>query len=299
MARQAFKLARFRPKSIGLIAECNQIITAYQAQDLQLTLRQLYYQLVVRNTIRNTEREYKNLGRLISEARLAGQVDWSAIEDRIRIPKEPAQWQSPASIIDASVRSYKLPRWADQPYHVELWVEKDALAGVLQPIATRRHIILMVNRGYSSQSAMYDTYARIEAALDYQKDAVILYLGDLDPSGEDMVRDIDDRLNVLYGTEVKVRKLAITMDQVQQYSPPPNPAKMSDSRAAKFVDRFGFESYEVDALPPEVLTQIIDDAIDDYEDPELMEAVKAQEDQDKALLRELGRDVMKRRNGGS
>ena len=127
---------------------------------------------------------------------------------------------------------------------------------------------------------------------------VILYIGDLDPSGEDMVRDIRERLDLLsehVGADVV--KLAITEEQVVQYNPPPNPAKMSDSRAAGFVDKFGTSSYEADALEPNVLAQVIRDAVVPYIDWTLWEAVGDQEERDKELLNEARDRVMGERDG--
>ncbi len=285
----------FRPKSLALIDECNIIIAMYMAQNLVLTLRQLYYQLVVRNIITNVERSYQNLSTLVSNGRLAGLIDWRAIEDRLRQPRMAGEWDDPADALDALVRVYRLPRWKDQDQHVELWVEKEALAGVLEPITIERHIILMVNRGYSSQSAMFDTMERLEDARADGKECTILYLGDLDPSGEDMVRDIDDRLNDVFQTNVRVIKLGITREQVDAFQPPPNPAKMSDSRAARFVAEHGYESYEVDALPPEELDRIVNKAVDRLEDRDVMDTVKAQEKKDKALIEDATADIMESR----
>ena len=250
---------------------------------------------MVRNIIPNEERAYQNLSRLVSDARLAGLVDWNAIEDRIRVPRKAAEWNSPKGLMDSALNSYRLPRWEDQPYQIELWVEKDALAGVLQPLSNTRHITLMVNRGYSSQTAMHDAYSRMREAYSQGKTCTILYLGDQDPSGEDMVRDISERLNDLYGTPVVIKKLAITPEQVATYNPPPNPAKMSDTRAAKFVEEFGYNSYEVDALPPNVLVQIINNAVDEYVNQDLMDEVIEREERDKVLIREAANQIMEQR----
>lgn len=220
--KQKFQSHRFGKDSLKMIDLCNQIVVGYQAQGLRLTLRQLYYQLVTRNAVPNTERSYKNIGNLLSEARLAGLVDWEAIEDRIRVPRFPTEFNDLNAVVDAALYSYRLPRWRGQAHYVELWVEKDALSGVLAPLAREFHVPLLVNRGYSSQSAMYDSGDRFK---DHGgKRCILFYLGDHDPSGEDMVRDIQDRLT-MFGANVKVRKLALTMAQVQQYNPPPNPAK--------------------------------------------------------------------------
>lgn len=299
--KEAFIEVNFQQKSLDMIAICNEIISLYQGQGLKLTLRQLYYQLVTRNLVPNTERSYKNAGKLMSQGRLAGMVDWEAMEDRLRTPNMITEWRSPAHIMDAVIRGYTLPRWQRQPRYVELWCEKDALAGVLQPITEQYHITLMVNRGYSSQSAMREAAERLRDADADDKEITILYIGDQDPSGEDMVRDVGDRLRLLTreDIEIEVIKLAITQDQVAQYNPPPNPAKMSDSRAEAFVAKFGSSSYEADALPPDVLAAVVDGAIEELIDPDLWEEVIEREDIDKELLQLARDEVMKNRNGNS
>jgi hypothetical protein len=282
VAKEKFKDVRFSTESLAKIRLCNQIIAQYQAQNLRLTLRQLYYQLVTRNAIRNLEREYKNLSSLVSNARLAGLMDWNAIEDRIRVPRAASEFNNLTELVEAALRAYRLPRWEGQDRYVELWVEKDALAGVLEPLSRQYHVTLMVNRGYSSQSAMYESAQRF---IDSGKPGVLFYLGDHDPSGEDMVRDIAARLE-MFGADVKVEKLALTMAQVTQYNPPPNPAKMTDPRAAGYVEEFGDQSWEVDALPPNILAGIITTAFSGVVDEEAMDAVKAREERDKVRLRE-------------
>lgn len=293
--REQFIATTFRPKNRALLAECEAVIDRYLAQGLKLSLRQLYYQLVSSNTIPNTERSYKNLGSLVSRGRLAGILDWQAIEDRIRVPRQPSHWSNPASIMRSAIDSYRLDRWQGQGYHVELWVEKDALAGVLAPIANQHHITLMVNRGYSSQSAMYDAAQRVHEVTMDGRGFVILYLGDLDPSGEDMVRDIDDRLNDQFGAECEVRKLAITPAQVAEYQPPPQPAKRSDSRARRFIAEHGMSSYEVDALPPDALRTIINAAISEYIHQPTLARVLQQEQADKRLMERGTRAIMEQR----
>jgi len=287
---EEFRAKTFRDDSLALIDKCNATIARYAAMGIDaLTLRQLYYQLVTDNTITNEERSYKRLGAILSDARLAGLVDWDAIEDRVRVPKKAPDWDSVAELVESAVQQYRLPRWRGQDHYVELWVEKDAIANILVPITRRYHITLMVNRGYSSQSAMYDSANRFKAEQD-AKSCVLLYLGDLDPSGEDMVRDIDDRLH-MFGAEVDVEKIALTMAQVKRYRPPPNPAKRTDSRAASYIERFGNSSWEVDALPPNVLTKLVEQSIDKYVNHTLMDAIKAEEDQHRAILRKAVADL--------
>lgn len=334
--REFFKSHGFSPASRKLIVHCQQIVQRYQAQGLRMTLRQLYYQLVSANIIRNEEKQYKRMSSLLSKARLMGLIDWSAIEDRIRVPRMPTEFEDLDELVDAALNSFRLPRWADQPRYVELWVEKDALAGILRPLGHEYHVPIMVNRGYSSQSAMYDAGKRFLTAmhggkLPYttmadelreekevdpevlkewakvsflsrskiksKRELVLLYLGDMDPSGEDMVRDIQERL-MLFGARLEVRKIALTREQVEEHDPPPNPAKMTDPRAAQYVAEHGDMSWEVDALPPDVLNAVIREHLDELVDEELMEAVKEREDKDRELLRKAVASVRKKGKNG-
>lgn len=282
--KEAFESWKPQGATLERVAQCESIVNEYAEQGLRLTLRQLYYQLVSRDLIPNTERSYKNVGIVLSNARLAGLIDWQAIEDRGRQPRSPNEYDSLKELVDAALWSYRLPRWKGQEKHVELWVEKEALAGVLQPLASEFHVTLMVNKGYSSQSAMYVSAKRI---LEIGKDAVIFYLGDHDPSGEDMVRDIQERLNMFTREEleVDVQKLALTTAQVRQYRPPPNPAKLSDSRAAAYIAKHGRFSWEVDALNPRQLQTLIRTAFEEVIDQEMMDAIMEQEEKDKKRLR--------------
>jgi hypothetical protein len=174
----------------------------------------------------------------------------------------------------------------DQPVYIEVWVEKDALSGVLKRVTKEFHVRLMVNRGYSSASAMYDAYNRIRRANTYGQDAVILYLGDHDPSGMDMIRDISDRL-AEFGVSPTVSAIALTDAQIEKYNPPPNPAKVTDPRAKDYIARYGPTSWEVDALKPEVLHNLVTDAISSIIDPNAFDDMKALEQKDIKRLRKF------------
>lgn len=301
--KETFKEKNFRPDSLELIAHCEEIVTDYLGQGLRLTLRQLYYQLVTKNIIKNEERSYKNLSSLVSDARLAGMLDWDAIEDRIRVPVIPSEWTSIRDIVDSALYSYRLPRWETQENYVELWVEKDALAGVLRPLANQYHVPMMVNRGYSSQSAMYEAGKRYgrqaikwdgdrELTLLYYRELTLLYLGDFDPSGEDMVRDIADRME-MFGIDVTVKKIALTLDQVRKYNPPPNPTKHSDPRSKDFIEKYGASSWEVDAINPKELRKIITREIESYIDKDAMQIIVDKENDDKIKLTKAVEEIMK------
>lgn len=289
--KKKFKDVKFSAESRERIEQCNEIIEEYVEAGYTMTLRQLYYQLVSRDIIPNLERSYKNLSSLVSQARLAGMMDWDAIEDRNRQPDTPSEFKNLDELVEAALSSYRLPRWDGQPNYVELWVEKDALAGVLQPLAHAAHITLMVNRGYSSQSAMFESAKRFIRAERRGQRPTLLYLGDLDPSGEDMVRDIRDRMEMFGVVDLTVSKVALTMVQVKMYKPPPNPAKLTDPRAAAYVEKHGEHSWEVDALPPTVLGDIIKSALKRLVDQPMMDEVLLKEDDDKARLRRAVRSL--------
>lgn len=276
MAKVKFRDAKLRPDSLEQVERMASIVEEYQEQGLRLTARQLYYQLVARGFIPNTERSYKNTTNLLARARYAGLVDWDAIEDRGREADVPSQWDSVGDLVESAVAAFRLPRWEGQATRAELWVEKQALAGVLEPIASEYHATLMVNKGYSSASAMYEASRRLRRLRQQHRRVVVFYLG--------------DRL-AEFGARVEVVKLALTMDQVREYDPPPNPAKTTDSRYAGYAAEHGDESWEVDALPPDVLARIIREAFDGVVDREMMDAVIAREDLGKDALRRAARDI--------
>jgi hypothetical protein len=289
MSCERFRDTKFRGDSLTRIAQIKLILEDYPGQ--KLTARQLYYQFVARGWLENTERSYKNTTSLITDARYAGLVDWDVIEDRGREPIQPSEWASVDALVAAALRQFRLPRWDGQPHYVELWVEKQALAGVLEPLARAYHATLMVNKGYSSASAMKGAADRIRDAVEAGREPVVIYLGDHDPSGEDMVRDIRDRLTEFLGDTLEsvgvaltVDKLALTMAQIQQYNPPPNPAKMSDARAKAYVAKYGRQSWELDALPPNVLQALVRGAFDALIDKKALAKVVTEERKQRARI---------------
>lgn len=302
--KEQFINRNFRGESLKWVQKITAICEAYRRQGYRLSVRQIYYQLVAHHGLANLERSYKNMASLISDARMAGLIDWNMVEDRGRETIENNHWTSPASILRASAEQFRYRLWDTQPYHVEVMVEKAALEGVLQPVCAQLDIPFTSNRGYSSSSALYEVGQRLGEALDNGKKVQILYLGDHDPSGLDMTRDVYERLGVFshfleydpndpeatptetgnYDEDAfSVERLALNMDQVRRYSPPPNPAKMSDSRAEGYVQEFGYESWELDALDPSVLARLVRDHVANITDDDAME--KAIQRQDRARER--------------
>lgn len=279
----------YRPKKFNedrkdKIAKANAIIEEYRQQGFELTLRQLYYQFVSRDFIANNQREYKNLGDIINDARLAGLVDWLAIVDRTRNLQALANWETPAEIVEACAKQFRIDKWKEQQFRVECWIEKDALVGVIEGVCNELDIDYFSCRGYTSQSEMWVAAQRLAK---YQKKAqvpLILHLGDHDPSGKDMTRDITDRLSEFSYSTIEVKRLALNMDQITQYNPPPNPAKITDSRAEKYIEEFGEESWELDALEPAVIAQLIRDAVEEVRDQGQWDEAVAEEEKQKEQL---------------
>ena len=270
--KEKFREVKLSKPNLELLNLINSIIKEYQADGYVLTLRQLYYQLVSRDVIPNKQREYAKISNLLKEGRMSGIVDWNAIEDRLRFPKKPPSWDNPKDIVESAAEQFALDRMEGQENYIEVWVEKDALSGVLSRITNKYHIRLMVNRGYSSVSAMYDAYKRFsQNRQNIDSPVYVIYLGDFDPSGLDMIRDIDERINEfdkgfdggLWHDDFNftVKPVALTMDQIEEYNPPPNPAKISDPRAKDFIKKYGGTSWEVDALKPNVLNSILEGTI--------------------------------------
>ena len=237
-----------------LLTTINDILEEYKNDGYVLTLRQLYYQLVSKDIIPNNDKEYAKLSNILKKGRMCGIVDWAAIEDRVRVPKIPYYVDGIDDAINDTIRQYRLDRMKGQPRKVEIWVEKDALSNVLYRVSSKYHIRLMVNRGYSSVSAMYDAFKRMN------NNDVILYFGDHDPSGMDMIRDVRERLNE-FGLQIDVKPVALNMDQINEFNPPPNPAKITDPRAKWYIAKYGPTSWELDALPPKELIRLTENAV--------------------------------------
>lgn len=282
--REKFIDIKFRADTLAVIEQANTIIDEYQRAGFRLTLRQLYYQFVSRALIANKQSEYKRLGGIIDNGRQAGLIDWDAIEDRTRNLERTTVWQSPQEILDAVANQYREDWWKDQPFYPEVWIEKDALTGVIEPVCDEYQVPYFACRGYVSQSEMYSAAQRLMR----KRNPIIFHLGDHDPSGIHMTEDNGARLDMfMRGRGVKVIRLALTMTQINQYNPPPNPAKDTDSRFASYEQTYGDQSWELDALDPSVIDQLIRNALNARIDKKKWEASKVGEDYNRASLKEV------------
>jgi len=264
-AKVCYVSKQFGRSSLEAIDCANGIIDEYAAQGFDLTLRQLYYQFVSRDLIENTDRAYKRLGSV-------------------------AHWESPAEIIATCAEQFRLDKWEEQSYRVEVWIEKDALTGVIEGICRTLDVAWFSCRGYTSQSEMWRAAQRLRGYVECDQAPVILHLGDHDPSGIDMTRDIADRLALFMGG-VEIQRLALNLDQIERYGPPPNPTKTTDSRAGDYINQYGNDSWELDALEPSVLVDLIQRATVALREDEKWEAAAEVERQQRTQLRRLAAEI--------
>ena len=286
MTKRFYRSKRFRLASFKTIEQANSIIAEYQAIGFLLTLRQLYYQFVARGLIPNRDSEYDKLGSIISDGRLAGLIDWDAIEDRTRNLKHLAHWSSPQQIITACASQYQRDLWENQPYRPEVWIEKEALVGIIEAVCNELDIPYFAARGYNSQTEQEKAGQRFVRYMHNDQKPIVFHLGDHDPSGLDMTRDNLDRLDLFTGG-VPVQRLALNLDQIRQYNPPPNPAKLTDSRYLSYMALYGEESWELDALEPQVIAQLIRDAIDGVRDQSRWTESMDQSEREKVELQRI------------
>lgn len=278
----------------------NAICAEYAQQGLVLTLRQLYYQFVARGLVPNEQKEYDRLGDICRDARMLGIMDWDYLIDRTRNLASWKTYKGPEEALKELAAKYHRDMWAPQKQRIEVWVEKDAAIGVIEGVCSANSVPYFSCRGYTSMSEMHEAAQRLRWHIEAGNQVTLLHIGDHDPSGLDMSRDIEDRLNMFMGRDwaglhlgpgrwtrgqirqsmrdvmrekgseiedhempFRVKRIALNYDQVEQYAPPPNPAKQTDARYARYVEETGLdESWELDALEPRILQDLINDEVD-------------------------------------
>jgi len=295
--KKKFKNIFLNDDKMAIIAKANKILADYIGK-YDITLRGLYYQFVRRDWFpeswqdpatgsTNNVRSYKKLGDIIGDGRLSGLIDWDVLGDEGRFIRELTAWDSPASIIRAVAEQYRTDMWEGMDYRPEVWIEKNALIGLVEPVTNRHRVALFSCVGYASLTAFYEAANRLKRTINNGQKPVILHLGDHDPSGCDMSRNIHEQLEMFVGRSVIFKRLALNMDQIEEFQPPPNPAKITDSRAKKYIEEHGEESWELDALEPQQFDDVITAAIEEYVDEEQLEANQEKERTEKAQLQKV------------
>ena len=248
MATELFQPRKFRAEALLTIEQMNSIIEEYQAQGFVMSLRQLNYQFIARNFHENTTKNYRLARRTLHDARRAGVTDWDAIEDRGRDLVTHASWDSPADIVSAAAQSYREDLWLDQGHRIEVWIEKDALTGVIGPVCDEYRVSYTSARGDTSTTEVYKAGKRMAEYLEDGLTPVVLHLADHDSKGVDMTRDLARRLSIYAREDIEVRRLALSIEQARYHDLPPNRVKELDVTTPAYMARFGTsDCWELDA----------------------------------------------------
>lgn len=310
MTRITYVPKRFTADTLSIIAAADEVIEDFQARGFDLTLRQVYYQFIARDLFpdswvdarynlkhglaphtKNTEKNYKRLGSILNDARLAGLISWDAIVDRTRAIRRRPTWSSPRSIIEASAASYRIDRWVGQKYRVEVWVEKDALVEVVRRPCEKFFVPFFSCRGYVSVSSLWRAAQRLLGYVENDQTPIVLHLADHDPSGIDMTHDLANRLEIFGLPGDVVQRIALTRSQVDELNPPPNPAKVTDSRARSYIATHGRDSWELDALPPEYMVDLIERVIRSLRDWDTWKERRDREKRERAALKKAAKEI--------
>lgn len=247
-----------------------------------MTVRQAFYQLVSRGAIAKTEAEYKQtVVRLLTEMRRAREIPFGWIADNTRWMRKPTTFDSLEAALQDTVECYRRSLWRDQPAYVEVWLEKDALAGVLYDVTAEWDVPLMVTRGYPSITYLHEA---AEAISDCQKPAYIYYFGDHDPSGLDIPRKVEAGLREFApDAEIHFQRVAVLPEQIVELRLPTRPTKKTDSRSKNFEG----ESVEVDAIPPTKLRTLARQRIEQHVDRHALRVMQVAENSERTLLQRL------------
>jgi hypothetical protein len=242
-----------------LISAAQRILAVEQP----MTLRQLFYRLVSTGEIQNTRADYQRLSSITSRARERGEIPFEYIVDRSRPEYAPYVFDNTREYLAAISNGYRRNYWADQPVHVEIWTEKDALTGSISDVTNELGVTVRVGRGFVSASKAYEIAALFGGI---KKLIHVFYLGDHDPSGRCIESEIRARVQRYGSGSFRMRRLAIHRGDIRKFRLPPLRIKDADPRAAAFFARHGANCVEVDALPPSELRRRIKDAVVDLMD---------------------------------
>jgi hypothetical protein len=261
------------------------------SQNYPMTVRQVYYQLVSRQVIENNRGQYQAVSNALVDARKSGEVPWDRIEDRLRRPRTVSMWGGLAGFAEAACRAYRRDVWPSQSRYVECWLEKDALSGIFEDALNPYGITLNVGRGYDGWDSIHNAAERYGDG----SSTTVLYFGDFDPSGEDMVRSLRERL-AFFQSSPEIIKCALTFEDITTYHLPPDFTKATDTRRAAFIEKYGDRTcVELDALPVEVLRERILREVTARMNMEALETTRRKQAQEiqqlrRMLSRKRGRD---------
>lgn len=251
------------------------------AEQRPMTVRQVFYQATVLNLVEKTEAGYTKVQTDLVKMRQDGSLPYSWIADNTRWQRRPRTFSSVQDALDDTARFYRKSLWADADAYVEIWLEKDALAGVVMPVTSQYDVPLMVARGYASLSFLHSAASQIA---DIGKPTYIYHLGDFDPSGVNAGEKIEQTLKEMApDADITFRRIAVTPKQIQSWNLPTRPTKTSDSRSKGFGDI----SVELDAIPPDRLRGLVREFIELHLPRRQFDILKIAEESERDLLRGL------------
>ena len=283
MTKIAYEKRRFAAKTALVIDQANEIMKEYDS----MTLRALYYQFVARDYLENTMRNYKKLGDIIRNARMAGMISWDLMTDRTRSLYGHNTYDDISQAFVYASYSYKEDLHIDQPNYIEVWCEKDALTGTINRPCNERRINYFPTKGYPSISALKEAADRFQNQIDMGKNVIILYLSDLDPEGIAMPKTVKQTFDTM-GVNVTVERIGLTLEQVRTHNPPPSIAKATSSRLDDYVAEIGLNHcWELDALPQDVTRSLISDRLDELIDQDRFYAAERKESVSKDRMQDI------------
>lgn len=298
MTLRAYRADRIRQSTMDVIERINEVLADAERDNVQMTLRQVYYKFVKNGWCPNSDREYKKLGTALDTGRMNGLISWTAIEDMNRSLYGKRTVAAPEAMLEGLDEKFHLDLWAEQQWRPEVWVEKLGMLNVISDICDQLRVDFFACKGYNSQTEAWKAGRRMARYIAKGQRPIVFHLGDHDPSGLDMTRDNRERLELFAGVPVTVVRLALNMDQIEELGPercPPNPTKLTDSRAGdeftpgSYVYEHGHSSWEVDALEPTYIRDLIDQNVSRLRDEELWERALAREVAGKDWLRTISR----------
>ncbi|MGH2974636.1 MAG: hypothetical protein ACRDLL_07195 [Solirubrobacterales bacterium] len=301
-----------RRRTKAEMAAIREAIHAALAKDHPMSVRGLFYALTTRGVIAKTEAEYATVKRLTAEMRRSGELPYSWLADGTRWMRKPTTYSSVESALERTAQTYRRALWDDAPVAVEVWVEKEALAGVLVDVTEEWDVPLMVTRGYPSMSFLYSAAQAIWGRSEHGQLTAIRYFGDWDPSGRDIDRSIvkgigealvsfegpstalidwgDDDPESTFGAFAHFERVGVNSKQIATWNLPTRPTKTQDPRSKSFMG----DSVELDAIPPHQLRTLARQVVEQHVDQQQLELLRVAEAEERQLLERMAATV----NGG-
>jgi hypothetical protein len=246
-----------------------------------MTVRQVFYQATVRGLVEKSEAGYAKVQTDLVHMRRYGDLPYSWLADNTRWQRKPKTFDNIKDALEETARTYRRSLWAEADVYVEIWLEKDALSGVVFPVTSRYDVPLMVARGYASLSFLHSAAEYIS---QLKVPAYIYHLGDFDPSGVNAGEKIEETLRELApDAQIHFQRIAVNEYQIRSMNLPTRPTKKSDTRSKKFGDI----SVELDAIEPGMLRHLVRHAIERHLPRRQLEVLEVAEASERELLKSM------------